>query len=85
MKRGGMAVSGKQLAMTGLYLLAGLPLLAAMAGCTQRQVYDAVQQNRQLECQKLPQGQYEQCMEQYSEPYDAYTRERKELEKQDGS
>ena len=66
-------------------LLAGLLLVVGLAGCTQRQVYDAVQQNRQLECQKLPQGQYEKCMEQYSEPYDAYTRERKELEKQDGS
>ncbi len=66
-------------------LLAGLLLVVGPAGCTQRQVYDAVQQNRQLECQKLPQGQYEQCMEQYSEPYDNYTRERRELEKQDGS
>lgn len=65
--------------------LAALLLLAVAPACTQRQVYEAVQQNRQLECQKLPQGQYEKCMEQYSEPYDTYARERRELEQQDGS
>ncbi len=54
----------------------GLGLLQA---CSQQQVYDAVQQNRQLECQKLPDSQYEECMKQYSEPYKEYERERQEL------
>jgi hypothetical protein len=78
-------VAPKPFAMIGLQVLAALVLAAAPAGCSQRQVYEAVQQNRQLECQKLPQGQYEQCMERYSEPYESYTRERRELERQDGS
>jgi hypothetical protein len=42
-------------------------------------VYDAVQQNRQFECQKLPGTQYEECMERYSEPYEEYERERQKL------
>lgn len=52
-----------------------LPLLA----CTNQQVYDAIQHNQQLECQKLPGTQYEECMKEVSEPYQAYKRERDEL------
>jgi hypothetical protein len=54
-------------------------VLLGLAACSQQQVYDAVQQNRQLECQKLPDSQYEECMKQYSEPYKEYERERQEL------
>jgi len=54
----------------------------ALSACSNRQVYDAIQQNQQLECQKLPGTQYEECMKQVSEPYDAYKRERDELKKE---
>ncbi len=65
--------------------LATLLLCAlALSGCSNRQVYDAIQQNRQLECQKLPGTQYEKCMEQLSEPYDAYKRDRDELTREEG-
>jgi hypothetical protein len=61
-----------------------LVLLAlVLSGCSNRQVYDAIQKNRQLECQKLPGTQYEECMKQFSEPYDEYKRERDELTKEE--
>ncbi len=55
----------------------------ALSACSNRQVYDAIQNNRQLECQKLPGTQYEECMKQFSEPYDEYRRERDELTKEE--
>ncbi len=54
----------------------------ALPACSNRQVYEAIQQNRQLECQKLPGTRYEECMRQYSEPYDEYKRDRDELTKE---
>lgn len=54
-------------------------MLWLVPACSHQQVYDAVQQNRQLECQKLPGTQYEECMKQFSEPYEEYERERQEL------
>ncbi len=54
----------------------------ALTACSNRQVYDAIQQNRQLECQKLPGTQYDECMKQVSEPYDDYKRDRDELTKE---
>lgn len=61
----------------------GVPVLCVLAlpACSNRQVYEAIQQNRQLECQKLPGTRYEECMEQFSEPYDEYKRDRGELMK----
>ncbi|MCB1701777.1 MAG: hypothetical protein H6985_12075 [Pseudomonadales bacterium] len=49
--------------------------------CSNEQVYNAIQQNRQLECQKLPGTQYEECMREFSQPYKDYKRERDELTK----
>jgi uncharacterized lipoprotein NlpE involved in copper resistance len=50
-----------------------------IVGCSNEQVYTAVQSNRRLECQKLPQGQYEECMKQYDQPYGAYAKDRDEV------
>ena len=71
-----MAHTGRRIASTWIVMLVASWLVQA---CSQQQVYDAVQQNRQLECQKLPGTQYEECMKQYSEPYKEYERERQEL------
>lgn len=60
-------------------------VLWLLPACSNQQVYDAVQKNRQLECQKLPGSQYEECMEQYSEPYEHYERERRELLEQEST
>lgn len=50
--------------------------LSAMA-CSNKQIYTAVQENQRLECRKLPQVQYDRCMEQLKTPYEDYERERK--------
>ena len=71
-----MAHTGRRTAGTWIVMLVASWLVQA---CSQQQVYDAIQQNRQLECQKLPGTQYEECMKQYSEPYKEYERERQEL------
>ncbi len=60
-------------------LLLGVLVLAA---CTDRQLYQAIQNNRQLECQKLPGTQYEECMKQYSQSYESYRRDREALTKE---
>ena len=70
-------------------MLKGCPValvlcVLALPACSNRQVYDAIQKNRQLECQKLPGTQYEECMQQFSEPYDEYKRQRDELTKEEG-
>jgi hypothetical protein len=54
-------------------------IFLALGACSNQQVYNAVQHNQQLECQKLPGIQYEECMRQVSEPYESYEREREEL------
>ena len=48
-------------------------------GCSNEQVYTAIQKNRQLECQKLPPAQYNSCMEEYDQDYEDYKREREEV------
>ncbi len=59
-----------------LYIFVCASLLIA---CTNQEVYDAVQENRQQECQNLPPSAYEDCTEQHSEPYDEYERKRQEV------
>lgn len=50
-----------------------------LASCSNRQMYYSVQQNRQFECQKLPLSQYDECMDELDESYDAYEKKRKEI------
>ena len=64
----------KNIRMSLIYILASL-----LIACTNQEVYDAVQENRQQECQKLPPSAYEECAKQHSEPYDEYERERQEV------
>jgi len=52
-----------------------------LAGCSNSQIYDAVQENRHIECSKLPQNQYEDCIRNYDTPYAEYERERQALRK----
>jgi len=62
-----------------------IPLLALLLlqACTNRQVYEAVQQNRQLECQRYPDTRYEECMRQSETSYEDYEAERQALETPD--
>ncbi|MEM9256718.1 MAG: hypothetical protein AAGA91_14825 [Pseudomonadota bacterium] len=59
----------------GLWVAVALSL----AACSNEQIYDSIQGNAQLECSKLPQDQYEQCMAEYSQTYEDYAREREAL------
>ncbi len=56
-------------------------LLTVLIGCTNEQVYTAVQDSQRIECQKYPDTRYEECMEQLNTPYDEYEMNR-EAEKQ---
>ena len=53
--------------------------LIVLPSCSNQELYEAVQHNVQLECQKLPQDQFEQCVVDASEPYDSYSRKRQEV------
>lgn len=55
-----------------------LPLVTCQMACTNQQLYDTIQQNNELECSKLPQGQYEECMSRINQPYDEYERQLEE-------
>lgn len=67
--------------MRGFTFLSPLFVFALLAiqSCTQQEIYTAIQQNRQIDCQRKQQPLYEECMEQSSEPYEDYRRAREEL------
>ncbi len=50
-----------------LVLLAGLA-----AGCSNQQFYEAIQANRQQDCELLPPPQDEDCLAEYDLSYEAY-------------
>ena len=54
-------------------LITAIVLLGA---CSNRGLYETIQQTNRQECQKLPESQYEACMEAASKRYDEYKRER---------
>jgi hypothetical protein len=60
-------------------LILTFTLLGVLAACSNKQLYTAVQQNRQQECATLPQQQYEDCMRHYQQSYEAFDRERRAL------
>ena len=49
-------------------------ILVCLAGCSNRQVYEASHQNRLQECEKLVAAQYQQCIDDYNQSYDEYRR-----------
>jgi hypothetical protein len=50
----------------------GLLVLVTLTACTDQQIYEAVQNNQQLECQQYPDTRYEECMRQSGTPYKDY-------------
>ena len=50
-----------------------------ITGCSNKQIYEGIQQNRQYECEKLVAPQREECLRQHSESYEDYQRSREEL------
>lgn len=53
-------------------------VLILLSACSNRDIYEAVQHNQKLKCEKLPPAQYEECMEQAGESYESYERRRKQ-------
>ncbi len=49
-----------------------------LMSCTSQDVYNAVQDNMQQECQNLPSSAYENCVNGHSESYSEYERKRQE-------
>lgn len=52
-------------------------LLSTLAACTHQEMYDTLQHNARMECQKLPSKRdYDLCMQQQEQSFDDYSRER---------
>lgn len=49
-----------------------------LTGCSNQQLYNAIQENRRMECGKLPQNQFEECMRDYDTSFQEYERDREE-------
>ena len=49
------------------------------ASCSHQEIYQAIQENRELECRELSPGQYENCMEQVAGDYEEYRQARDEV------
>ncbi|MHA7815022.1 MAG: hypothetical protein ACX93N_00975 [Pseudohaliea sp.] len=64
----------------GSALLLGLCFCAV--GCSNQQLYDAIQESQRVDCQRYPDSRYEECMQQLDKPYEAYEQEREALEEE---
>ena len=60
-------------------MLLFIPALLLTA-CSQKAVYDNIQLNNRLQCDKVPLPEYDACMERASKPYETYERERQEVD-----
>ena len=49
-----------------------------ITACSNRTIYETIQNDNRNTCQKLPPAQYEECISQTEMTYDEYKRERKE-------
>lgn len=47
-----------------------------LISCSNKQIYNSIQENRRTECGKLLLNQYKECMRNYSTTYEEYERER---------
>ncbi len=55
-------------------------VLLPSTGCSNKELYEAIQSNERLECQKIVrQNEYEECMREVNESYESYTRNRKAI------
>jgi hypothetical protein len=61
------------------YLIILLCLTLAQA-CSNRQVYDAIQNRQKVLCQEVPRSEYQKCMEEADASYDTYKKERDKVE-----
>ena len=64
--------------MNRFLLIVLLTQLFILNGCTQRQLYEAIQENQRNECSKLQLDDYKYCLERYSKSYNQYLKENHE-------
>jgi len=57
-------------------------LTISIQACSSRQMYNSMQYNRKLECQKVPSSDYDECIERTNESYDKYKQKRDEVIKE---
>jgi hypothetical protein len=55
--------------------------LVLLHACSDRQVYDALQNRQKVLCQEAPRSEYQKCMDEANESYDTYKKERESVEK----
>lgn len=55
-----------------------LILMLVLTACSNRAVYENIQQNNRNRCIKEPPARYDECMARASKPYEEYEREREE-------
>ena len=55
-------------------------MAVAATACSHRDIYDTVQRDQQLECQRYPDARYEDCMARVSKSFDEYDRELESLD-----
>ncbi len=56
-----------------------LIIFIMLTGCSNKGVYDGIQTSNQLECSKVPSSHYDECMQNVSQTYDEYEREREKI------
>lgn len=61
--------------------LVGLLIIGALGACTNEAIYNKVQRDNQLECQKKPAAAREECMARNSQSYESYERALQDLKK----
>ncbi len=61
-----------------MYNIAISIFVLILAGCSNKAVYDNIQQINRNECNKVPPAQYDECIDRTSKSYEEYRREREE-------
>lgn len=51
-----------------------------LTACSQKAVYDNIQLNNRIQCDKVPLSEYDACMERASKSYEDYERQRREVD-----
>lgn len=49
-----------------------------VSACSNKQMYEAIQYNHKIECQKLPDVDYQACINRHNSSYEEYTRKRQQ-------
>lgn len=58
--------------------IALLTIAFICVGCNSKGTYESIQESNRIECERLPQTEYEQCMDSLKTSYEEYERERQE-------